>query len=316
MELLVTLLVGLFFFALITGNWLKNAPLPVFSDSPRLDYDDGSRFQMEEFKWGKLWVFDNDRSRSRSERPLVLIHGLGSSIFSWRYQLASFPPDYPVIAMDLAGFGRSDKPREDAYDLDSHTQKILDVLDSKKVQECYVLGCSLGGAIALWLCQLDPQRFCKALVISPAATPTLVPLPYFPHDQLWPVMERIMSRHVVRRALKKGLARHERLSEEVIENYLAPFKTPGSALGFLRSIRAIKDQRVFAGLKHLNVDVLILWGDRDRVVRRSFIQRIAHQNKRFVLRECPGGGHHLMEDEPEWVNSQISTFFNLRNAAD
>jgi pimeloyl-ACP methyl ester carboxylesterase len=80
---------------------------------------------------------------------------------------------------------------------------------------------------------------------------------------------------------------------------------------FFKSVATIKDLRIYSNLKHIQVPTLIVRGGGDRVINRRVIQKIAESNPRFSIVEHPVGGHHLMEDEPEWVNEKIQSFFLL-----
>jgi pimeloyl-ACP methyl ester carboxylesterase len=93
--------------------------------------------------------------------PVVLIHGLYSSAeinWEWPGTLAALAKDHQVIAPDLPGHGRSDKPdKEEAYGLQLVEDVIL-LLDHRKIPEAHVVGYSLGGIVALKLIAEHPDR--------------------------------------------------------------------------------------------------------------------------------------------------------------
>lgn len=271
----------------------------------------GRLYQFEEFKWGKAWVYDNDRDRRSQQKPIFFIHGLGGSIYSWRYQLEGLGDRTPVIAIDLLGFGRSAKPLDQPYDLDGHTQRILDILNAKKIDSCYLVGCSLGGALSLWLASQYPDRFSKVMAISPAAIATVAPFPIAAYGSLGGIGQRVISRPIIRMALQNGTVHHHKLTDEIIETYLSPFKEPGAMACFFKTVATIKDIRIYANLKNITVPTLIIRGGGDRVINRRVIQKIAEANSLFSIVEHPVGGHHLMEDEPGWVNGEIQSFFGV-----
>jgi len=270
----------------------------------------GEFAQAETYPWGTAWVFDNDRDRQSPLVPIVFIHGLGGSIYSWRYQLEEFA-DRPLIAIDLLGFGKSAKPLDQPYDLDGHSQRIVDILNAKNIQACDLVGCSLGGALSLWLTSQHPERFRKAVVISPAAVATVVPFPIAAYDSLGVVGQRVISRPIIKLALQGGLVHHHKITDEIIETYLTPFRDPNAMACFFKTIATIKDIRTFNALASIKSPVLVLRGGGDRTINRRVVQRILKANPTFAMSEHPVGGHHLMEDEPEWVNGQIRAFLGL-----
>jgi len=312
-EIILPLALVLFFFGLTAYGLSDRGELATLNVS--YEDDDGdiseSRTRYEKFPWGKVWVYDSDRLRTRPEKPIVFLHSIGSSIYSWRYQLDDFAKIRPVVAFDYLGFGKSEKPVDQAYDLNAHTARIIEILDSKKIDKCYLVGCSMGGALALWLTQLYPERFTRVVAIGPAAHNMVVPFPRLRHDILSPVGQRLVSRHLIKTALRGGYAYHDRITDEVIDNYMRPFRHPGAMICFLRSVGALADPRIFACLKNIKSKVLVLWGAGEIVITKSAIQTIVKENSNFKLEMHLTGGHHLMEDEPEWVNEKIKNFFSL-----
>jgi pimeloyl-ACP methyl ester carboxylesterase len=99
--------------------------------------------------------------------PVVLIHGLLSSVdINWKLTgvVGELARDHRVIALDLPGHGRSDKPaNDDAYGLQVVEDVIL-LLDHLKVQKAHVVGYSLGGMVAVKLMAKYPDRVLSCLV--------------------------------------------------------------------------------------------------------------------------------------------------------
>jgi pimeloyl-ACP methyl ester carboxylesterase len=264
----------------------------------------------KDFAFGKLAYYDNLNEQNKDQIPWIFIHSIGSSYYSWRYQIQHFSETQRIIAVDLLGFGQSDKPAEADYHLDATTLRLTEFLDALGVQRGYLVGCSLGGALCLWLAKLQPERFPKVIAIAPAATPTLVPLISIQHEKLATLGKRLVSRALIRAALRGGLAHRHKITPQVVESYFAPFKNPDAVTSFLKSVSIIKDVRIFNSLGTVTTPVLIVWGERDRVVHRSAIMKIVENLPQARLLTHKIGGHHLMEDEPEWVNSIISEYFH------
>lgn len=301
-HLLIPFLVVLFFIVLFLSRKQKISADSVFWSSPSTAY--------EELSFGKIWHYDNLNEENKTKEPWVFIHSIGSSIYSWRYQIEAFSPEQRVVALDLLGFGQSDKPVDADYSLDATAQRILAFLDQKQILKCKLVGCSLGGALCLWLKVLAPERFSQIVVISPAATPQVVPLLKIPHEKFVLIGKRIMSRSIIKIALRGGLAFREKITPDVIENYFAPFAAPEAVICFLKSISTLKDPRIFNSLAKIQPETLILWGEKDRVVPRSAMQQILKQIPHAQFKTHPKAAHHLMEDDPEWTNQTIKSFFS------
>ncbi len=265
--------------------------------------------QSKSFAFGQLAYYDNLNEHNKDQIPWIFIHSIGSSFYSWRYQIQHFSESQRIVAVDLLGFGQSDKPAAADYDLDASTLRLTEFLDSLGIQRGYLVGCSMGGALCLWLKTLQPERFPKVIVIAPAATPTLVPFMRLQHEKLALIGKRLVSRALIKAALRGGLAYRNRITPQMVESYFAPYKNPDAVTCFLKSVSIIKDARIFAGLPTIASPVLVVWGERDRVIQRTALMKIVHSLSQGQLLTHKTGGHHLMEDEPEWTNKIISDYF-------
>ena len=89
--------------------------------------------------------------------PLVLVHGLGSSAsVEFHYNLEALAAQHRVFAIDLPGFGRSDKPVL-AYTIDLFVRAVSDLMTSEGVERAAVMGVSMGGRVALGLALDSPE---------------------------------------------------------------------------------------------------------------------------------------------------------------
>ncbi len=95
--------------------------------------------------------------------PLLLIHGYGAMWQHWNRNIPAFEEDYKVYALDLLGFGESDKPNTQ-YGLSLWARQIEAFMQFKKLKEVILVGHSMGGASSLWFANEHPERL-KALVL-------------------------------------------------------------------------------------------------------------------------------------------------------
>ncbi|MDH5325839.1 MAG: alpha/beta hydrolase [Gammaproteobacteria bacterium] len=96
---------------------------------------------------------------------LILIHGLGSSLQDWEYQIPVFAKYFRVHALDLRGFGRSDKP-DGPYSIPVLAQDILRFMDQLHLQQAHIVGISMGGWIGLQLAVSHPQRIASLTAVN------------------------------------------------------------------------------------------------------------------------------------------------------
>jgi pimeloyl-ACP methyl ester carboxylesterase len=124
--------------------------------------DDGPKSRKFDAHGVKIHFFEQGRGE-----PVVLIHGLHSSAdINWRLTgiFADLAQDHRVIALDLPGHGRSDRPEKDeAYGLQLVRDVIL-LLDHLKIEKAHIVGYSLGGMVALKLVAQHPDRVLSATI--------------------------------------------------------------------------------------------------------------------------------------------------------
>lgn len=114
--------------------------------------------------------FTSDGTRIRyiergSGAPVVLIHGFSvNSEMNWGAVIPRLSPEFRVIALDLRGHGKSEKPQgPDAYGL-AMVQDVENLLDHLGVERAHIVGYSMGGAIALKFLTMHPDRVRSAVL--------------------------------------------------------------------------------------------------------------------------------------------------------
>lgn len=101
--------------------------------------------------------------------PLVLIHGLGDEADTWRHVFAPLAERYRVLALDLPGFGRSDKPHR-AYTLDFLRDAVVGLLDAAGLRQAALLGHSLGAVVAQSVALERPERVTALTLVGGSLT--------------------------------------------------------------------------------------------------------------------------------------------------
>jgi pimeloyl-ACP methyl ester carboxylesterase len=83
--------------------------------------------------------------------PVLLIHGFGTNSFTWRHVAPDLARDHKVIAVDLKGFGRSDKPFDERYAASDQAELLAQLILDRDLHNLTIVGHSFGGGIALLL---------------------------------------------------------------------------------------------------------------------------------------------------------------------
>ncbi len=244
---------------------------------------------------------------------LLLIHGMGASMFCWRLVFRPLTRFFRVTAVDLPGFGSSQKNIHLDYGLDGQTRRLKTFLDALDIDTVYIVGSSMGGTLALWLARLYPERVRGLVAISPAAHRKIIVFDLIRFEPLARVLGKaFLTPYMVERMARRAVSRADLVDRSAIEQYYRPYHKDEHAITTLWKAQAtIRDSRLPEGLAELQTPTLILHGQKDKVIRERFIKEIAAIIPDSVLKLHSMGGHHLMEDEPDFVLSNIFSFFGV-----
>jgi 2-succinyl-6-hydroxy-2,4-cyclohexadiene-1-carboxylate synthase len=99
--------------------------------------------------------------------PILLLHGFTGDITIWQDVRRELESDYHVIAIDILGHGRSDKPSAiEAYHMGNVAVDIIRLLNKLELEKAHLLGYSMGGRLALYLATTYPERFYSLILES------------------------------------------------------------------------------------------------------------------------------------------------------
>lgn len=245
---------------------------------------------------------------------LVLIHGIGASTFIWRKLIPLLTLHFRITALDMPGFGRSQKPKDFDYDLDSMSEFIAGFLTSVNVSEFVLIGSSMGGLLSLWIAKKFPKRCHQVLTIAPSADPSLVR--YSKRTLQWMLpLHWLINNLTMSVAVKNVIRDQSQVDAQLIAGYLLPFRDQGDAWRcFLKATKIIGDPRVPRELKELDLRSEFrhrnLWGDKDRVVplwTQLELKKVLSRSDFDIL---PQLGHHPFEEDPAKIALLIREFLS------
>jgi pimeloyl-ACP methyl ester carboxylesterase len=251
---------------------------------------------------------------------LVLIHGISSSSATWDRVLGELTRRYTVLAPDLLGHGRSDKPRDD-YSVGAHANTIRDLMDKLGYRRATFVGHSLGGGVAMQVAYQYPERVDRLVLVAPGGFGREVSL--LLRAASVPGSGRVIAFAAWRPFVEAGTALTQILGrlglrggtdlEELARAY-ALLAEPGARAAFLHTLRGVVDhhgQRISA-VGRIEVTArhpcLIVWGDRDRIVPLRHGQLAHKQARSAQLTVFDGAGHFPHRDDPERFVQVIDEF--------
>jgi len=248
--------------------------------------------------------------------PLLLLHGLGASIFTWRHITPSLARDHRVIALDLKGFGRSDKPLDSRYAAADQAALVAAFIRKRDLKGLTLVGHSFGGTVAL-LTALglngESGRITRLVIIdAPALKQDFGDAAEFLRAPGLPnVTTTVPPEFLARLLLRYVSAPGRLLPESDIRGYAAPFHDLGSHHAFIATAQAIlqaNTRRLGARYGAIRQPTLLVWCRRDRVVPLATGRGLARRlpNARLkILSRC----NHLPQDEvPKALLARLQVF--------
>ncbi|MEO1067760.1 MAG: alpha/beta fold hydrolase [Cyanobacteria bacterium J06638_6] len=257
--------------------------------------------------------------------PLLLIHGFGANLNQWRHNLLALSQGGPVYALDLLGFGDSEKAAT-LYGAELWAAQVTDFIQAVIGQPVALVGHSLGALVALtathnqaaWIRQLalitlplgaDREDLVAGWVARLSLTiESLVANPLL----LRSLFAFVRRPGLLRRALAGIYTVPERVDEELIDLFALPPRDRGAARTLCYLVRSRTDSGFSPSIKEmvteLTVPTLLLWGDRDRVVPVAQAQALATLSPQLTIEVLSGVGHCLYDEMDTEFNARIAAW--------
>ncbi len=267
--------------------------------------------------------------RQAGSGPLVLlIHGIQSDSTTWERVMPGLTERFTVLAPDLMGHGRSDKPRAD-YSLGAQASGLRDLLATLGHERATFVGHSLGGGIAMQLSYQFPE-LCERLVLVDSGglgrdVSLLLRAAALPGSE-WVIPALAATRVFEAARMAAGIlgrvGLHVGTDLEEMAGAHDMLADPEARSAFLQTLRAVVEpggQRVNASnrlylAKH--VPTLLMWGRRDRIIPVAHGHAAHEQITHSRLELFPFSGHFPQLDEPERFIDVLIDFIESTEPAD
>ena len=256
----------------------------------------------------------------RAAPPLLLIHGLGATKASWLTIVPQLAREFRVIAMDLPGFGASDKPRG-RYDARWFADRVTRFIDALGYDSVSVAGNSMGGRVAMELGMDHPDRVHSISCLCPAAAFTHRPalgLVRALRPELGIVASRLPRSRILpqmRGLFADPACVEPEWYEAAVDDFLHVWRSPRARMAFFASLRNIYldepegHRGFYARLSSMQVPSLFIYGRHDAL--------ISHRFARKVKRTLPGAevvvwsdcGHVPQIEFPDRTAKLLTRFF-------
>ncbi len=247
--------------------------------------------------------------------PVVLIHGIGDSTYSWRPNAqALVAAGHRVLLIDQPGFGRSAiPPRGWSYSVEHQAEAILKAVDQLEVGAFNIVAHSLGGGEALYLAMTHPDRVLRLAVISPVSERT--PCPFGVLTDL--LVGLVGVRRFTALALRSAYFRPEKVSDVQIDEYARLLGRPGRlGMGVMGGVCRTYFSKAYDAMvesyRTLRPRLLIIWGRQDTWHPVAFGERLQGRVAGSRLELIPEAGHNVHQERADLVNPLLVGFLGDR----
>jgi pimeloyl-ACP methyl ester carboxylesterase len=268
----------------------------------------------------KIRYLESDNNNMEDmQRCVVFIHGLGSSADRWLDIPDALSLYFHTIALDLPGFGGSDKPTDVNYTIEEFSDIVRRFMhkvgiierehSSNKARAIMLVGHSLGGYIAASIAATDDSDFLDKLVLVDSSGNLEKPTPIL-EEYLDAAINS--SKEKTRKVFEQMVANPLLISDVFVQGFIDRIDKPGAKYAFECSLRNSANTQV--GIQNLNkigekgIRTLIIWGMYDRVIplQHSEIFRDAIQDSSVVV--IPQAGHAPFAEKPALVCEYLHRF--------
>jgi len=248
--------------------------------------------------------------------PVLLLHGLGATKASFLPTIDALRPAYRTIAIDLPGFGDSDKPLFGAYDPPFFAHAITGLLDALDLESAHLVGNSMGGRVALELGLRRPDRVGRLVLLAPSMA-WLKPRPWAPYLRLIPTqlgMFQPAPRPLVEMIVKQVVPGSEKeWTAAGIDEFMRSYLSPLGRAAFYAAARNIylEEPRgpdgFWTRLGALKPEALFVWGRKDNIVPIGFARHVHAQlpAARHLELDC---GHVPQLERPRQTHEAMARF--------
>jgi pimeloyl-ACP methyl ester carboxylesterase len=272
--------------------------------------------------WQIRYTYIRPSQNYQDSVPVILLHGFGASIGHWRHNLEIIGEHHTVYAIDMLGWGASQKAPVN-YSVHLWAEQVYDFWKTFIGKPAVIVGNSLGSLVSLTAASVHPEMAFGLVMMSlpdpsleqeaipPFLRPVVATIKNFVASPLLlkPLFYFIRQPGILKRWAGLAYANPEAVTDELIDIIAGPPQDRGSARAFSAlfkaSIGANFSPSVKAVLPTLDIPMLLIWGKKDRFVPPALAALFVQYNAKLELVNLDNAGHCPHDECPLEVNRVI-----------
>jgi pimeloyl-ACP methyl ester carboxylesterase len=290
--------------------------LPSLSSKETMTYEDAVS------KWapGKFVLVDGKKIHYLEKgegEPVILIHGFLYHTVMWKKNIDDLAKKFKVYAVDLWGWGYSERLKENEYSFDRYGKQIVGFMDALNIKKASLAGQSMGGGISVYVAAHYPERVDRLILVDPA----VIPYPMTTIGKIYQLpfigefMNAIPGNALMENNIKTiWFYDKNKATEEYCKEVLQPLSIKGSYAGLMFIIRnVLKEPYVEKEanlLAKMAIPTLIIHGREDNAVPLDRSTKLNDLWKGSNLVIFDKAGHSPHEEYPEKFNQLALEFLS------
>lgn len=269
---------------------------------------------------GKFIIVDNKRVHyieKGNGKPIILIHGFLYHTVMWEKNIDALAGKFKVYAIDLWGWGYSERLKKMEYSFEFYGKQVLGFMDALNIKRASLVGQSMGGSISVYVAANYPQRVDRLILVGPA----VLPYPMTTTGKIYqlPFIGEFLNA-VPGDALMKNNIKNiwfydkNKVTEEYAKKVLQPLCIRGSYAGMMYILRNVLKapyvEREAKVLAKINKPTLIIHGREDKAVPLNRSEILNNLWKRSKLVIFEKAGHTPHEEYPGKFNKLAVDFLS------
>lgn len=280
------------------------------------------------FEWQHGQIFYKVAGEEHEGAPILLVHGVGAgaSSFTWRKNFDELAQDFRVYALDLLGFGFSDKPAGAPYSASLYGELIADFIRDVAMAPANVIASSLSAAYSICVADEQPELVNSLFLISPTGTGNLRARPGMSGAAFYgllqsPVLGTSFYNVMTSERGIRDYARDElffdrrRATPRLIAQHYAMSHQPGAQHAIAAFLSGYLNTDTRQSFSRLRQPVTLLWGKQDRTNPIEQAAELLSLNPRAGLEIFDRCRMTPPEEHPEKFNAFVRRKLKARSAA-
>lgn len=257
-------------------------------------------------------------------RPVLLLHGFATSSYTWHAIIPELAKNHRVIAIDLRGFGASDKPLDDHYTIQDQADVVQAFIEQENLHDLTIIGHSFGGGITLALAlkagEERQSRIRNIVLVDTVAYRQPIPI-FFKLLQV-PMLGDVSMTLVppevqAGQGLRLAYYDRDKISAQDIAEYANTLYSPAAKHALTKTVEKIipdNIDEIADRYKTIKIPALILWCEQDKVVPVALGLRLHEEIRSAELTIFTHCGHMPQEEKPQDTADAIQAFLKRNDS--